>query len=94
MQLVLRSLGEPFEEEFRFAAPERQWRADFRLLDHPVLIEVEGGQEGTSRHRSYYGFPEDCVKYNHAAMLGWRVYRFTSEQVKDGTAREFLERAL
>ena len=28
----------------------------------------------------------DCEKYNAATALGWRVYRFTSDQVKSGMA--------
>ena len=31
-------------------------------------------------------FRNDCEKYNAATALGWRVYRFTSDQVKSGMA--------
>jgi hypothetical protein len=33
-------------------------------------------------------------KYNHAALLGWRVLRFTPAQVLDGTAIAFIHRVL
>ena len=30
------------------------------------------------------GFERDCRKYSHAAILGWRVLRFTTDMVMSG----------
>jgi len=51
-----------------------------------VAVEVEGGTWSGGRHTTGVGFRNDCEKYNAATALGWRVYRFTSDQVKSGMA--------
>ena len=92
---------ENFEQEVRFH-PTRKWRFDFAFssLDPPVAIEIEGGAEShgrrghKSRHLTPGGFREDCIKYNAATELGWRVYRFTGAQVRDLTALRFVEALL
>lgn len=69
----------------------RKWRFDFALPDLKVAIEIEGGTGwGKSRHSKGSGFEKDCEKYNTAAMLGWKVYRFTTRMVKSGEAMDFL----
>lgn len=62
--------------EFVFAPP-RQWRADFAWPDKKLLVEIEGGVFGKSRHTSGTGYTEDCHKYNAATCAGYRVLRFT-----------------
>ena len=74
-----------FEREFAFAKP-RRFRADFAWPEKMVLVEIEGGVWSGGRHTRGSGFSEDCVKYNLAALLGYRVFRFTGDQVRDGTA--------
>ena len=54
-----------------------------------IAVEIEGAV-GWGRHTRRQGFMDDCVKYNTAASMGWRVFRFPSEQVKDGSAIKFL----
>lgn len=79
---AMRQAGIEFEEEFAFGKPiGRKWRADF-LVRPNVLIEIEGGLWVTSRHRTGMGFANDCRKYNAAAVLGYRVLRYTSEDLK------------
>lgn len=73
------------EQEYVFAAP-RKWRADFAFLGPRILIEIEGGSWIAGRHSRGSGFAKDCEKYNKATLLGWKVFRFTTEMVKDGTA--------
>lgn len=75
---------------------ERRWRFDFAFLEEKVAIEVEGGQsiQGGGRHQRSGGFALDCLKYAEAAILGWTVLRFTSSQVIDGTALDYVERVL
>jgi len=77
--------------EYRFH-PTRRWRLDFAWPDIRLAVEIEGGTWGVSRHTTGTGFAEDCVKYNAAVALGWRVLRYTTGYVKDGSAiRDVLE---
>ena len=59
--------------------------------NHVILVEIEGGTYTQGRHTRGAGFAKDCEKYNTAASMGWRVFRFTAEMVKDGSAIKFLK---
>lgn len=65
-----------YMREFKFD-PERKWRFDF-LIPPNVGIEIEGGVWSQGRHTRGSGFIADCEKYNSAAMLGYKVLRYTS----------------
>jgi hypothetical protein len=54
-------------------------------------VEVEGGTWTGGRHNRPVGYAKDLEKYNRATLLGWRVFRFTTQQFKNGEAGEFLE---
>lgn len=56
--------------------PLRRWRFDFAWHDRMIAAEVEGGIFIRGRHASPAGFIKDAEKYNTAALLGWRVFRF------------------
>ena len=77
----------PHVNELAFAKP-RMWRFDFAWPEIMLAVEVEGGTWGDakSRHTTGSGFAKDCEKYNQAAMLGWKVLRFPSDQVNNGSA--------
>ena len=99
LAVQLEQAGIPFSREFLFAKP-RRYRADF-LVGHDntdnrnnLLIEVEGGIGGTSRHATYTGFTNDCIKYNLAAELGFTVLRYTSRMVNEGEAFNQIQRIL
>lgn len=84
------------ELEYRFAlAIGRQFRAD-GFYPPDVLLEVEGGiwAPNAGRHNRGSGFQDDAEKYNLAAILGFRVLRFTERMIKDGTAVDHIRRAL
>lgn len=85
------------DREYQFAAP-RKWRFDFMLWnDSPeraIGIEIEGGAFSRGRHTRGVGFINDMEKYNHAALLGWRVLRFTPDQVLKGEAIAFIKKVL
>jgi len=50
-------------------------------------VEIEGGTRfGKSRHSRGDGFERDARKYNAAALLGWRILRFTTAMVISGEA--------
>ena len=70
------------KREFRFH-PTRMWRFDFAWEREMVAVEMEGGVfigGGHSRGRQY---TMDCQKYNQAAILGWRVLRYTTADVSE-----------
>ena len=85
-------LPEP-ELEYRFH-PTRRWRFDGAYREYMLAYECEGGTYIRGRHVRADGFEKDCEKYNAAAILGWRVLRFTTEMIADGRAIATLERAL
>lgn len=79
--------------EHRFHA-ERRWRFDMAYLDKMIAIEVEGGTWINGAHSRGKHFQSDCEKYNEATLLGWRLLRFTSNQIKYGYAVQVIEKAL
>lgn len=93
------------EEEFlfhcrayKFTEPKREYqfcdgnkfRFDFAWPEWKVAVEIEGGVWRNGRHNRGNGFEADCKKYNLAALGGWKVFRFTTGQVKSGEAIEFI----
>lgn len=81
-----------FEQEYKFH-PKRKWRADFLITGKKILVEVEGGiwMAGGGRHTRGKGYIGDMEKYNSAAMMGFTVLRFSTEQVKAGVAIKKIE---
>lgn len=81
-----------FEQEYKFH-PKRKWRADFLITNTKILVEVEGGiwMAGGGRHTRGKGYLGDMEKYNEAAMMGFTVLRFSTEQVKAGVAIKQIE---
>lgn len=69
--------------EFKFDL-ERRFRFDY-LGWNLVAIELEGGtwQKGPSGHTTGKGYTKDCIKYNLAQTLGYRVFRLTSNMLED-----------
>ena len=74
--------GPPLEEEYRFH-PGRKFRFDFASPETKIAIELEGGVWSGGRHTRGKGFIGDCEKYNMAQLLGWRVFRFTTDMLDD-----------
>lgn len=89
--LELKALKIDFEQEFKFHQ-SRKWRADFHLKGRMILIEVEGGIWSGGRHTRGKGYIGDMEKYNAATMLGYKVIRFSTEQVKSGLAIQQIEK--
>ena len=90
----IRSLGLPEpEREYQFH-PTRKWRFDFAWPSKMIAVEVEGGIWSGGRHTRGAGFVADCEKYNAAAELGWRVFRYPGGIVKNGEAVNQIERIL
>jgi len=89
--LAIRAFKHPIpEREFLFL-PGRKYRIDFAWPEQKVALEVEGGLYHGGRHTSITGFEGDCIKYALLAQNGWRLYRFSTGQVKKGIALMFME---
>lgn len=72
--------------EWAFARAEmgRQWRLDWAWPLQRVGMECDGGAWVRGRHTRGKGFIEDMAKSNAAVLLGWRVLRYTPEQIDRG----------
>lgn len=82
------------EPEYRFH-PTRRWRFDFCWPAQKVALEIEGGVWKQGRHNRPKGFLKDIIKYNAAAILGWRILRVTPAQFAAGVCVvEMLREAL
>lgn len=73
---VLKHSGLVFQEEFQFDKT-RKFRFDWAIEDLKIAIEFEGIISEKSRHTTVNGFSTDCIKYNIAQCLGWKVLRYT-----------------
>ena len=76
-----------YEREWRFH-PSRRWRLDFAWPAEKLAVEIEG----RGRHQTFVGFRNDCEKYAHALLLGWRVLRFPAADVKPCKSRKVWPR--
>ena len=83
----------PPKRQYKFH-PKRKWLFDFAWPDKIVAAECEGGIWVKGAHVRGGHFQEDCQKYNAAALLGWRVFRFTADMIASGEAINTLEEAL
>jgi very-short-patch-repair endonuclease len=81
------------ERELAFH-PKRKWRFDFAFPGYRLAVEIEGGTWARGRHSRGSGYLKDCEKYNTAAMMGWKVLRYPTQLVMDGTAIEQVREAL
>lgn len=78
MKLLLDIEGIKVVCEYRFH-PVRKWRFDFAIPEKKIALEYEGIFAGKSRHTTVTGYTADTEKYNEAARLGWRVFRYTKQ---------------
>src|ERR1700722_3541767 len=74
-----------YERNYKFC-PTRKWLADFCWPAQMLIVEVEGGNWANGRHVRPTGFIKDIEKYNKMTLMGYSLLRFTTEQVKDGSA--------
>ncbi|MEM4203152.1 MAG: hypothetical protein QXS54_03685 [Candidatus Methanomethylicaceae archaeon] len=68
------------EREYYFDPP-RKWRFDYAWPERKVAVEIEGGVWTYGRHNRAATFIKDLEKYNRAVELGWRVLRYTPQQL-------------
>lgn len=92
--------------EYRFH-PERRWRFDLAWPIPRVAVEVDGGGFQMrpcpgcgkplpmgGRHSTGKGIRDDAEKLSNAAALGWRVLRVVPDQIRAGTALDWLTAAI
>lgn len=79
--------------EHRFH-PKRQWRLDLAWPQQRLGVEVHGAVHTQGRHTRGRGFTNDREKMNEAQLLGWTVLEVTPEQIRNGQALAWIERAL
>jgi very-short-patch-repair endonuclease len=84
MAIHLRELGLDFQTQVKFHAT-RKWRWDFVVEDN-IAIEIDGYHDG--RHGAGYG--ADNEKQNFGTMAGYRVLRFSTQDVSTGRAKAWL----
>jgi very-short-patch-repair endonuclease len=82
----LTELGLKFRQQVKFC-DTRRWKLDFLLGENGIAIEVDGYFKG--RHGAGWG--SDNEKANWATSMGYRVLRFSTQEVKTGKAKEFLK---
>lgn len=94
LQLQARGIASGWVREHKFA-PVRRWRFDFAHLKFRLCVEVEGAARGgVGRHSYASSMAKDFEKYNMATLMGWKIYRGTTEMAVDGRLAEIVEEAL
>lgn len=63
-------------------------------MDESIALEIEGAIYSNGGHTRGSGHVRDIEKFNEAALLGYKVFRFTTQQVKNGEAVLFMKRVL
>ena len=76
--------------------PTRRFRFDYAWVDAMLAVECEGGTWARRRtgHTTGAGYAANCLKYAEGVILGWRILRFTTDQIDDGTALRYILAAL
>jgi len=78
---ALKVLGVEHILEYKFLH-DRRFRFDIAIPKKKIAIEFEGGIWRNGRHTRGAGYARDVKKYNLAAMHGWRLLRYTTEDTK------------
>ena len=81
----------PVVKELQFH-PRRKWRFDYALPEPlvKIAIEIEGGIFSGGRHTRGAGYQKDMHKYNAATKMGWKVYRFSYNDLEKQTYKDFF----
>lgn len=77
------------EKEHRFHT-KRLWRFDYALLEEKIAIEIEGGIYKYGRHNRGQGYQKDLHKYNAATKLGWKLFRFSYQDLEKHHYKNFV----
>jgi very-short-patch-repair endonuclease len=69
-------------KEYKFC-PTRRWRFDYAFVEEKIALEIEGGVWAYGRHNRASGYIKDMEKYNCATVMGWKVLRYTPQNLND-----------
>jgi very-short-patch-repair endonuclease len=69
------------EYPFAWLALRRRWRFDFAFIESKLAVEIDGGQ--WAPHGGRHNTDADREKLNVAALLGWRVMRFSGSMLRE-----------
>jgi len=66
---------------------------DFKVIDVPVLIEINGGTAGwqKSGHTTAVGIRRDYIKINRAQMLGYFIFVLSTTMVSPLHIKEIVQ---
>lgn len=80
---LCRAAGLPAPLTEHLFSPTRKFRADYCWPTYRLILEIDGGvwQRGGGGHSHPLGILKDMARDNHAAILGYRVLRYTPEQL-------------
>ena len=90
-QMCVADVPEP--ERQYCGIPGRRFRFDFAWPAERICLEVMGGVWSRGRHTRGQGYTDDCEKASLAALEGWLYLTATTEQVENGQALAWVERA-
>lgn len=83
VEMRIKSAGLPVpEREYKFW-PGRRFAFDFAFVPQMVAVECEGGIWIQGRHSRGVGMLADMKKYNTATIMGWRVLRYSTNNIDD-----------
>jgi hypothetical protein len=110
LSIHLTELGVYFQQEWQYAAGRRlradfavwdrhakNWRTHgIHETTRLFLIEVQGGVygKGGKAHGSITGILADIERLNQATLNGWKMLRFTPQQVENGEAKAMIQQAI
>jgi hypothetical protein len=83
---LCKSAGLPVPATEYVFHPARKWRFDYAWPAEKISVEIEGGiwsdnQRAKAAHALPLAIERDMEKYNAAAVLGWRVLRYTPANI-------------
>lgn len=93
LSVQLDQAGIKYEREYRFHA-ERKFRLDFAFPSLKCGVEINGGIFSQGAHGRPTNIMRDLEKSNLLVMDGWRVLRFSPQQVKLGQAIDGIKKLL
>jgi hypothetical protein len=94
--MQLRAYNIAYETQFtddRIRGKKNPLPFDF-YIKPDILVEVNGGTWARMGHSTGTGIQRDYDKSNLGQLAGFRVFQFTSDDVRSGRAIQFILRAM
>lgn len=91
--VLMRHMMRVPQPEYKFH-PTRKWRFDYAWPEYKLALEVDGGIWTQGRHTRGSGRLGDMEKFNHAAMLGWRILYVTPQQLCTAQTADMIRKAM